>query len=326
MTLQQLRYLLALDDHRHFGKAAAASFVAQPTLTTQVRKLEDHFGAQLFDRKASPVCPTPLGEKVITQARVILAEVAGLDALLREETGSLAGTYTLGIIPTLAPYLLPLFIQSFTDRFPEVRLVIREMQSERIIDELRRRQLDLGLLVTPLEEKHLREIVLFHEPFLIYASPEEDILQQSPLLPDHVRQKDLWILEQGHCFRNQVLNICAMNEEPAPETGAPDLPPHPRPRPQKAFTFQAGSIETLKNMVRSNLGYTIIPEMSVNPALDGELVKRFAEPQPVREVSLVVSTTFAREQLLVELRRAILEVVPERFRKAKRGKGLKWRN
>lgn len=323
MTLQQLRYLLALDDHRHFGQAAEACFVAQPTLTTQLKKLETTLGVQLFDRQTNPVCPTPLGAKVIAQARVILGEVSGLEALLTEENDSMAGTYTLGIIPTLAPYLLPLFVQSFTDEFPEVRLIIREMQSEQIMEALQRNQLDLGLLVTPLEEKQLREIVLFYEPFLIYASPEEDILRQSPLLPDHIQQKDLWILEQGHCFRKQVLNICAMETE-LPDLASQNHPPHQRPR-QKGFTFQAGSIETLKNMVRNNLGYTIIPEMSVNPLLDEKLVKRFAEPQPAREVSLVVNKTFAREQLLVELRKSILAVVPDSFRKNQRFVGVTWR-
>jgi LysR family hydrogen peroxide-inducible transcriptional activator len=289
--------------------------VAQPTLTTQLKKLETYLGAQLFDRKATPICPTSLGAKVIAQARVIMAEVSGLEALLSTETSSMAGTYQLGIIPTLAPYLLPLFIQSFSERFPEIRLVIKEMQSEQIMEGLRRNQLDLGLLVTPLGEKQLREIVLFYEPFLIYASPEEDILRQSPLLPDHLQQKDLWILEQGHCFRNQVLNLCAYN---------PDLS-ESVVRPSKSFTFQAGSIETLKNLVRNNLGYTIIPEMSVHPTLDAKLVKRFAEPQPAREVSLVVNKTFAREQLLIELRKAILEVIPVDFKKNERYVGVAWR-
>lgn len=294
--------------------------MAQPTLTTQLKKLERHLGAQLFDRKATPICPTPLGAKVIAQARVIMAEVSGLEALLSTETSSLAGTYQLGIIPTLAPYLLPLFIQSFSQRFPEIRLVIKEMQSEQIMEGLSRNQLDLGLLVTPLEEKQLREIVLFYEPFLIYASPEEDILRQSPLLPDHVQQKDLWILEQGHCFRNQVLNLCTYEGDLSTSKLHESVV-----RPSKSFTFQAGSIETLKNLVRNNLGYTIIPEMSVHPDLDAQLVKRFAEPQPAREVSLVVNKTFAREQLLVELRKAILEVVPAGFRKNERYVGVAWR-
>jgi LysR family hydrogen peroxide-inducible transcriptional activator len=317
MSLQQLRYLIALDDYRHFGQAAAHCFVAQPTLTTQFKKLEEELGVQLIDRKANPLRPTPVGSKVVAQARLILDDVSGLKSLVKEETESLAGTYVLGIIPTLAPYLLPLFIKSFAVRHPEVRLIIREMESELIMEGLKRKQIDLGLLVTPLEEKQLREIILFYEPFLIYAAPEEDILQQHPLLPDHVNRKDLWILQQGHCFRNQVLNICN-NSETGGDIG--------RPEPDnRTFTFQAGSIETLKNMVRSNLGYTIIPEMSVHPTLDEGHVKRFADPQPAREVSLVVSKSFAREQLLAELRQAILAAVPEDFRKNERYVGVAWR-
>lgn len=310
MTLQQLHYLIALDDHRHFGRAAQAAFVAQPTLTVQVKKLEDELEVQLFDRSTSPVSPTLLGEKVIAQARIIVNEVEGLRSLLQTETGQLAGEFTLGIIPTLSPYLLPLFIQSFANKYPEVRLRIREMQSEEIMHGLLKNTIDLGLLVTPLEEKQLREIVLFYEPFLIYASPEEDILQQSPLLPDHIQRKDLWILQQGHCFRNQVLNIC---------DGAMDASIRPN------FSFEAGSIETLKNMVRSNLGYTIIPEMSVNPNLDARHVKRFAEPQPAREISLVVNKNFSREQLIINLRKEILSVVPPAFEKNERFVSVAWR-
>jgi LysR family hydrogen peroxide-inducible transcriptional activator len=311
MSLQQLRYLLALDDLRHFSLAAKQCFVAQPTLTTQLKKLEEELGVQLIDRQASPLRPTSIGEKVIAQARIILEDVAGLEALLREETGSLAGTYVLGIIPTLAPYLLPLFLQSFTSRFPDVHLIIREMQSEEIMEGLKRGKVDLGLLVTPLEEKQLREIVLFYEPLQVYAAPTERILTNDPLLPEHVNQEELWIMEQGHCFRNQVLNICNFR------TDGSQL--------DRAVTFQAGSIETLKNMVRNNQGYTIVPEMSVHPTLDKGYVKSFAAPQPAREVSLVVSKVFSREQLIVELRKAILAVVPDRFRKNERYVGVAWR-
>ncbi len=320
MSIQQLKYLIALDDLRHFGLAAKSCFVAQPTLTTQFKKLEEELGIQLIDRQSSPVRPTRIGEKVIAQARLIMDDVAGLHSLLEEEISSISGTYILGIIPTLAPYLLPLFIRSFTADFPDVHLIVREMQSEQIMEGLKRKQLDVGLLVTPLEEKQLREIPLYYEPFLIYASPEEPILQRSPLLPKHVDPKSLWILQQGHCFRNQMLNIC--NAAPSTSgmtTGdgsAPDV---------GSFTFQAGSIETLKNMVRNNAGYTIIPEMSVHPTTDKNHIKRFAQPQPAREVSLVVNKSFTREKLLLELRKAILKVVPEDFRKNERYVGVAWR-
>lgn len=310
MSLQQLRYLLALDDHRHFSEAARHCFVAQPTLTTQVKKLEEELGVQLIDRKATPLEPTAIGRKVIAQAQLILQDVAGLHALLEVETNDLSGHYVLGIIPTLAPYLLPLFIRTLTEQLPEVTLVVQELQSEAIIEGLQRGSVDLGLLVTPLNEPQLREIPLFHEPFLIYAAPETDILQQNPLLPDHVVRKDLWILEQGHCFRNQVLNICSADGSSSPSG---------------SVNFQAGSVETLKNMVRHGSGYTIIPEMSVRPEEDSPYVKRFADPQPAREVSLVVSRAFARERLLSELRQVALSVVPETFRKEERFVGVSWR-
>jgi len=319
MSIQQLKYLIALDDLRHFGLAAKHCFVAQPTLTTQFKKLEEELGVQLIDRQATPIRPTRIGEKIVAQARLILDDVAGLHSMLEEETATISGTYVLGIIPTLAPYLLPLFISSFSKKFPEVHLNIREMQSEQIMKGLKRKQIDVGLLVTPLEEKQLREIPLYYEPFLIYASPEEKILQRSPLLPKHVDPRSLWILQQGHCFRNQMLNICNSSSGTvavAENSSGPDV---------GSITFQAGSIETLKNMVKNNHGYTIIPEMSVHAELDEYHINRFAPPQPAREVSLVVSKSFSREKLLLELRKAILEVVPEDFRKHDRYVGVAWR-
>jgi LysR family hydrogen peroxide-inducible transcriptional activator len=312
MTLQQFRYLLALDEHRHFGRAAAACFVAQPTLTLQLKKLENELDVQLFDRSAYPITPTPLGRKVIEQARNVLNEVNNLETLLREETADMSGIFNVGIIPTLAPYLLPLFLRPFSEAFPDISLRFRELQSEEIISELSNGGLDIGLLVTPLEEKQLREIVLFYEPFLIFASPGEDILKHAPLLPDHVHRKDLWILEQGHCFRNQVLNICG-NED---ASGAN----------RSNISFAAGSVETLKNMVRNNPGYTIIPELSVQSAADQDLIKRFGEPQPAREVSMVVNRHFSRERLLEELRQTILTVIPDRFKKNERYLSVGWRN
>jgi len=310
VTLQQLRYLIALDTHRHFGQAAKSCFVAQPTLTLQVKKLEQELEVQLFDRSSNPIVPTALGSKVIYQARNILNEVESLRGLLKSETDAIEGEFVVGIIPTLSPYLVPLFISSFSEQFPQAKLRIRELQSEDIMTGLLRNSIDIGLLVTPLEEKQLREIVLFYEPFLIYASPEEDILQQSPLLPDHIQREDIWILEKGHCFRNQVLNIC---------DGQSDQSVNPN------FSFEAGSIETLKNLVRNNLGYTIVPEMSIDPKHDKSLVKRFAEPQPAREVSLVVNKNFARERLITELRKVILQVIPTSFKKNNRFVSVAWR-
>ena len=310
MTLQQFRYLVALDDHRHFGRAARACFVSQPTLTLQLKKLEVELETLLFDRSANPVRPTFLGQQVVAQARLVLEEVANLHTLVTNHTDSMEGTFTVGVIPTLSPYLLPRFLGGFAERFPDTQLRFRELRSEAIIEELRAGTLDIGLLVTPLEERQLREIPLFYEPFLIFAAPTEEILERSPLLPDHVDRRDLWILQEGHCFRNQVLNLC----EKAP------LPPAGK------FHFEAGTVETLKNLVRENMGYTIIPELSVNAQQDEPYTRRFADPQPSREVSLVVNRNLSRETLLTEIRKAILSVVPAAFRRNDRYKRVAWRN
>ncbi|MGB3800118.1 MAG: LysR substrate-binding domain-containing protein [Lewinella sp.] len=310
MTLQQLRYLLALDEHRHFGKAARSCFVAQPTLTLQVKKLEDELGVVVFDRSANPIQPTLVGSRIVAHARLVLEEVSNLETVVASHSDSMDGTFSIGVIPTLSPYLLPRFIQAFSTQFPDTQLRFREMRSEVIIEELRRGDLDIGLLVTPLEERQLREIPLFYEPFLIYASAGEAILDKSPLRPDHVNRKDLWILQEGHCFRNQVLNLC--EKSPIPPTGN--------------FHFEAGTVETLKNLVRQNIGYTIIPELSVNPQTDAAYTRRFANPQPSREVSLVVNRNMSRETLLKELRKAILSVVPNDFRKNERYRTVPWRN
>ena len=312
MTLQQLRYAVALDEYRHFTKAAQSFPVAQPTLTLQLKKLEEELGVELFDRSQKPLQPSAIGEKFLARARDILQEVTSLEALVVEEQDDLKGSFTLGIIPTLAPYLLPLFIQSFSERFPNTQLRIRELTSDEIINGLNRSDLDLAILVTPLQEKYLREIPLFYEPFLIYASPDEDILERSPLLPDHVTRRDLWILEQGHCFRNQVLNLCDSDESQAGN-------------PNANFVFEASSIETLKNLVRQNLGYTIVPEMSIDEVVDASHLKRFAEPQPAREVSLVVHRRFTKERLLQKLAQEILSVVPEHFSKNNRYISIAWR-
>ncbi|WP_116105274.1 hydrogen peroxide-inducible genes activator [Lewinella sp. IMCC34191] len=310
MTLQQLRYVIALDEQRHFGKAARACFVAQPTLTLQIKKLEDELGVVLFDRSTNPIQPTLVGHRIVAHARVVLEEVNNLEMVVASHSDSMEGIFSVGVIPTLSPYLLPRFIQAFSTQFPDTQLRFREMQSEAIIEEIRRGDLDIGLLVTPLEERQLREIPLFYEPFLIYAAAGEAILNQSPLRPDHVNRKDLWILQEGHCFRNQVLNLCG--ESPVPSSGN--------------FHFEAGTVETLKNLVRQNIGYTIIPELSVNPHTDADFTRRFADPQPSREVSLVVNRNMSRETLLLELRKAILSVVPDDFRKNERYRTLPWRN
>jgi LysR family hydrogen peroxide-inducible transcriptional activator len=308
MTLQQLEYIVALDTHRHFVTAANHCFVTQPTLTLQVQKLEDEMGTLIFDRSRHPIVPTPTGEMIIAKARQILRASKQLKELVNLEKDTMSGSFRLAVIPTIAPYLMPLFLKDFTSKFPDTHLQIKEMESEEIIQALKNDFLDIGIMATPLEESTLREIPMYNEPFLIYSSENHSLYQKSHLKPENLPMRGLWLLNQGHCFRNQVLNIC---EEKKNETSS--------------FSYESGSIETLKNMVRSNMGYTLVPELSVIDELNSPKIQRFESPEPVREISLVVHNSFTKETLIEKIRESILPNIPANFQKGKRFNKVKWR-
>ncbi|SMB86267.1 transcriptional regulator, LysR family [Hymenobacter roseosalivarius DSM 11622] len=307
VNLQQLEYLLALDTHRQFVSAAGSCHVTQPALSMQLQKLEEELGVLLFDRKKKRLEPTAVGVKVIQQARHVLREVQLLREVVQVEKGELVGEVRLGIIPTLAPYLVPLFLVPLAERHPQLRVRVEELQSEELVSRLKAHQLDIGLLITPLDDGQLREVPLLEEPFLGYVSVSHPLYAHATLRPTDLSGAGLWLLQQGHCFRNQVLTICA------PPDGV-----HP-------YSYESGSIETLKELVRRNNGYTLVPELSVlGEAGDNPMVKRFEAPEPVREVSLVVHHGFVRTQLLTNLRQLILEQVPERLHAGRATQKIKW--
>ncbi len=292
MTLQQLQYIVALADHRHFGKAAAACFVTQPTLSMQVRQLEEELDVVLFQRRQQPLRPTPEGERVVAQARLVLREAEQLRALTNELHGGLAGTFRIGIIPTLAPYLLPLFLPHFAEAHPDVRLVIDERRTSRILKSLRRGELDIGLLVTPVDATEFEEVELFQEPFLGYLPTGHALWRKRRLDRADLQGQAMWVLGEGHCFRDQALSLCD----------------RPSAAGHENVLYDSGSIETLKQLVRNGSGMTLVPELSVGP--DDPHVRRFIAPEPVRQVSLVVRRPFARRKLLEALGDTIRERVP----------------
>ncbi|MDU0369851.1 LysR substrate-binding domain-containing protein [Hymenobacter endophyticus] len=309
MTVQQLEYVVALDSYRQFVLAAEKCHVTQPTLSMQLQKLEEELGVLLFDRTTKGVQPTAVGVKVVQQARQVLRQVQQLHEVVQLEKGELVGELRLGIIPTLAPYLVPLFLVALVEHYPQLRVQVEELQSAQIIQRLKDNQLDMGLLVTPLEDRQLREIPVLEEPFLGYISPAHPLYPHATITPADMGEPGLWLLQQGHCFRHQVLNICA----PAPAAT------------NRPFTYESGSIETLKELVRHNHGYTLVPELSVLQELDNPMVKRFAAPEPVREISLVVHRGFVRLPLLETLRAIILRQVPERLRAGRAKQKIRWR-
>jgi len=307
VTLQQLEYIVALDTQRHYVKAAEKCFVTQPTITLQVKKLEEEIGFQIFNRSKTPLTPTLAGEAIITKARNILQETNQLKEMVSNERSSVSGEYKIGIIPTLSPYLVPKFTGSFIQSYPDTSLDINEMQTETIIDALSSGKIDVGILVTPLNESFIREIPLYNEPFVYYGNTNDPLQSKTALTSKDVEQLEgLWLLNKGHCFRNQVLNICNNLES------------------KKNIQFQSGSIETLKKMVDNYGGFTLIPEMAINP-VEKENIIHFHNPKPTREVSIVVSKGFVKEGLIEILRKEILKIIPKSFEKNERFIRVKWR-
>jgi len=306
MNLQQLEYIVAVDNFRHFATAAEKCFVTQPTLSMMIRKLEEELDIQIFDRSRQPVVPTEAGEMVITQARAILSETARMKDLVHELKGEITGEIKIGVIPTIAPYLLPLFLPAFLKEFPGVRVKISENTTEQIVEKLKHNALDAGILATPLGESAIIENPLFYEQFVVYSSRKEKILEKNFILQEDIDVNHLWLLEEGHCLRAQVMNLCSLR---------------PTELEGRQLDYEAGSIETLKKMVNLNDGTTIIPELALRDMDKKELeqVRYFQAPAPVREISLVTYRLFTKRRIIDALCEHILAAVPEEMKDYQRG-------
>lgn len=296
MNIQQLEYVLAVDKHRHFAKAAEACFVTQATLSMMIKKLEEELGVVIFDRSKQPVKPTEAGAQVIAQSRLVLAEIGNLKQLVQAQKNEISGEIRIGIIPTLAPYLLPLFLQTLLKKYPLLTVYINELTTEQIISQLRKEQLDVGILATPLKEEGIKETPLFNELFKVYVSKGEKELNKKYLLPADIDTKRLWLLEEGHCLRAQMLNLCELRKH---ETTNSNL------------HYEAGSIESLLKLVEMNKGITIVPELATIDfdSKQKNQLRSFKAPVPAREISLVTYRHFNKQAILKVLETAILEGV-----------------
>jgi len=264
----------------------------------QIQKLEAELEVQLFDRSKVPVVPTAEGVEIIQQARVILKEVERLGELVRERKGEMIGELRLGIIPTVAPYLLPLFLNGFLQKYPGIRLKVIELNTEAIVDHLKKHLLDAGLLATPLNDPGIFEQPLFYEEFVVYVSPDEAVYRKRYVLADDIDVRHLWLLEEGHCLRSQIMHLCELKTQMQEDNN---------------FHYEAGSIETLKKMVETKNGITILPELALQDlsAQQLKMVRHFKAPVPVREVSLAMHRNFVKKRLLDALREEILLAVPQ---------------
>lgn len=302
MNLQQLEYIVALDTHRHFVTAAEKCHVTQATLSMMIKRLETELGVSLFDRSRQPVSPTETGERIIAQARLVLKELERMVELADESSGEISGELRLGMIPTVAPYLLPLFLETFLSAYPKVKLRVAEMTTEEIVRRLKNYELDAGILATPLGEQRLSEVPLFYEEFVVYASSSERILEKNYVLASDIDPGRLWLLEEGHCLRSQIINLCELR---------------PKDSQSQQLEFESGSIETLKRIVEVQQGITVLPRLALRDMPAGKLrnVRAFKRPVPVREISMVYSRISGKENLLESLKQSILSALPPDMRK-----------
>ena len=286
MNIQQLEYIIAVDNHRHFSKAAEASFVTQPTLSMMIQKLEDELGVKIFDRTQLPVQPTEIGRRIIDQARVSVAQINQIKEIILEEKGIIKGTFRLGIIPTVSPYLLPKLMDVHAQGNTDIRITVRELTTENILRGLANDSLDGGILATPLNDDSIAERPLYYERFFAYVSPKERSLYvKNELDENDLNSSKLWMLDEVHCFRTQILHLCNLKKR----RNSPSI-----------FSFEAGSIDTLIKIVDDNDGLTVIPEMATYDLSEQQKknVRPFKDATPVREISLITRKEFIRERLI----------------------------
>lgn len=297
MNLQQMHYIVAVDTYRHFVKAAQSCHVTQASLSMMVQKLEEELGVKIFDRSRHPVAPTPIGQKIIEQARIVVREAAKLKEIVEDETLPISGTLRVGIIPTLAPYLIPLFLQKFLSKYPKVKLQINELTTQEIVERIKLTQLDAGILAVPLNDPNLVEETLFEEEFVVYCSKLDTQLQKKYLLPDELDISRLWLLDEGHCMRNQVINLCALKLSE---------------RSIHQFDLSAASIETLKKVVDMYEGITVLPYLAMHDLTPPQKnnIRFFKEPAPARKIGLVSFRYFVKEKMLNALRDEIQGCIP----------------
>lgn len=296
MTLQQLEYILAVDRFRHFAKAAEHCRVTQPTLSAMIQKLEEELDTKIFDRSQQPVCPTPIGMHIIEQARQVLVQTNRIKNIIEEEKHSLSGTFHLGILPTIAPYLLPRFFPQLMKKYPSLDIRVTEMKTKDIKSALQTGEIDAGIVAGLADMEEFRQTPLFYEQFYAYVSREDPLFKNEVIRTSDLNGEQLWLLDEGHCFRDQLMRFCQLKAARASQ-----------------LAYHLGSMETFMRMVESGKGVTFIPELAVMQLneIQQELVRPFAIPCPTRQIILLTSPNFIRLTLLEALTQEIKSAVPK---------------
>ncbi|MGS2727049.1 LysR substrate-binding domain-containing protein [Psychroserpens sp. BH13MA-6] len=295
MTITQLHYVLAIAEHKNFTKAAEKCFVTQPTLSTQIQKLEEELDILIFDRSKKPIELTDVGRKIVQQAKNIVNESDRIQDIVDQQKGFIGGEFRLGIIPTIMPTLLPMFLKSFIKKYPKVKLKIEELTTEEIITRIKDGHLDAAIAATPLEQENIKERVLYYEPFVGYIPDDHRLKNKKKIDVSDLDIDDMLLLEDGHCFRDGVINLCKAfkNHE------------------DDSFQLESGSIETLVKLSNEGLGMTLLPYLNtldLNDKMANKL-HHFNEPSPAREVSIIYHKSELKMQIVDALHNVISGII-----------------
>nr|WP_315197029.1 LysR substrate-binding domain-containing protein [uncultured Flavobacterium sp.] len=295
MTITQLKYVLAVAEHKNFTLAAEKCFVTQPTLSMQIQKIEEELSIQIFDRTKKPIQLTDIGQKIVNQAKNIVNEADRIQDIVEQQKGFIGGEFRLGIIPTIMPTLLPMFLNNFIKKYPKVKLIIEELNTEDIITKLKNGNLDAAIAATPLEDEKIKEIVLYFEPFVAYIPENNAVFQKEEIEIDDLNINEILLLQDGHCFRDGILNLCKNRNQDG----------------LKSFQLESGSFETLIKLADEGLGTTLLPYLHTLDLKESDKLKlrHFKEPKPAREVSLIYPKSELKIQIIDALRNTISGVV-----------------
>lgn len=296
MTITQLEYVLAVAEHKNFTLASKKCFVTQPTLSMQIQKLEEELEVQIFDRSKKPIQLTETGEKIVLQAKNIVNEAKRINDIVDQQKGFIGGDFRLGIIPTVMPTLLPMFLNNFIKKYPKVNLIIEELNTQEIIQKVNDGHLDAAIAATPLEEEKIKEIVLYYEPFVAYIPENHKNITKSEIEVSDLDVEEILLLQDGHCFRDGVLNLCKSKQDK---------------NHSSRFQIESGSFETLIKLADEGLGTTLLPylhTLELSPKNKSKL-KQFKDPKPAREISLIFQKTELKIHIIEALRDVISGVV-----------------
>jgi len=295
MTITQLQYVLAVAEYKNFTLAAEKCFVTQPTLSMQIQKIEDELNILIFDRSKKPIQLTEIGQKIVNQAKNIVNEADRIKDIVEQQKGFIGGEFRLGIIPTIMPTLLPMFLNNFIRKYPKIKLIIEELNTDEIITRLKNGHLDAAIAATPLMEEKIKEIVLYFEPFVAYIPESHSSFSKTEIEVSDLNVDEILLLQDGHCFRDGILNLC--------KTAGKNEASH--------FRIESGSFETLIKLADEGLGTTLLPYLHTLELKEKDKLKlrHFVEPKPAREVSLIFPKTELKIHIIEALRSTIAGVI-----------------